>query len=305
MPAQQTAGLPGQSWLAVLVSVGLHALVLLSLVAFAAPGVPGGRPGNGIDTRVADVDVEFTLLLPEPPRPAPRPAPAVAPPPAVPVPSAVAAALPRPEAVPQPVAPAAPARPSGTEAGTGTGSGQGGGGGTTAFFHVTAHGQAIVYVIDRSASMGLNGALTAAQRELRASLERLPPTARFQVIAYNRSAEPLHVGGRADLLPATPDNKARAAALVAALRAEGGTEHLAALRRALALRPDVIYFLTDADDLRPDQVLAITQLNHGRTIIHALELRPEERRRRGAALPVLAQNNHGEYRAIVQAPSLK
>jgi hypothetical protein len=271
-------------------------------------GPPGaaGRAGRGIDTRLRDVDVEFTLILPDVPPAAsapPPPAPTV-PPAVVPIPATVAAPPSRPEPVLQPAAAEVRSGPTGPGTGRGADSGPAGDGGTTAFFHVAAHGRAIVYVIDRSASMGLNGALAAAQQELRASLERLPPTARFQVIAYNRSAEPLHVGGRADLLPATPENKARAAALVAALRAEGGTEHLPALRRALTLRPDVIYFLTDADDLRPEQVLAITQLNQGRAVIHALELHRDDRGRRGAALPVLAQHNHGEYRAVALSPSL-
>src|SRR5919198_794363 len=52
---------------------------------------------------------------------------------------------------------------------------------TTTFFQIATEGKAIVYVIDRSASMGCNGFLAAAKRELLASLERLPSTARFQV----------------------------------------------------------------------------------------------------------------------------
>ena len=61
--------------------------------------------------------------------------------------------------------------------------------GTTAFFQIVTQAKVIVYVVDRSASMGLNGSLAAAKRELLASLDRLPPSARFQVIVYNRTAQ--------------------------------------------------------------------------------------------------------------------
>jgi hypothetical protein len=170
-------------------------------------------------------------------------------------------------------------------------------GGGVSFFGIRAQGQAIVYVIDRSASMGLHGALETAKRELLSSLEYLPATARFQVIAYNRQAEPLRVGGRSELVPASRENKSAVTAQLLAIRAEGSTEHLRALQRALALQPDIIFFLTDADDLRSEQVQALTTQNHGRCVIHALQLAAtpgssEESHRR------LAQNNRGVYRRV-------
>src|SRR5581483_6193909 len=52
-----------------------------------------------------------------------------------------------------------------------------GGGKGTSFFHVGTEARSIVYVIDRSASMGLDGSYDAAKHELLASLEQLPDTA--------------------------------------------------------------------------------------------------------------------------------
>src|SRR5262249_23000898 len=150
----------------------------------------------------------------------------------------------------------------------------------------------IVYVIDRSMSMGLGGALATAKQELLASLERLPATARFQVIAYNRSAEPLLLGS-GGLEPATPEKKRRAASLIEGLDAVGGTEHVPALKRALALRPDVIYFLSDGDDLQAEQVRALTVFNRGRSIIHAIELGHTRRTGENRSLQILARENHG------------
>src|SRR5439155_9282852 len=108
-------------------------------------------------------------------------------------------------------------------------------GAATAFFGVPAAGQSVVFVIDRSASMGLAGRLDRAKREVAASLGLLPPSAKFQVIAYHRAAAPLRIRGQSGLLPATPDVVAAAVAAVEGLSAEGGTDHSRALRTALAL----------------------------------------------------------------------
>jgi hypothetical protein len=171
-------------------------------------------------------------------------------------------------------------------------------GGPTSFFQVTAHGRSFVYVIDRSASMGRNGALEAAKRELLASLELLPPETWFQIIAYNRDAQPLRIGGRTDLVPVTEENKRQVARLCESLNAEGGTEHLGALKRALLLQPDVIFFLTDADDLKAEHVQEVSRLNGGRRVIHTIELSPPNHHRNHRPLQVLARANHGQHRAV-------
>jgi hypothetical protein len=168
----------------------------------------------------------------------------------------------------------------------------------TRFFDVDAPGQTFVYVIDRSSSMGPGGGLRAAREELLRSLQQLPTSARFQIIVYNRNAEPLlpdHPG----LLEATPDNIQRVAERLGRLLAEGGTDHLPALRRALALRPDVIFFLTDADDLTNDLLRTVARLNPGRrTIIHVIELNALNRDRMDMPMHVLARENGGSYRAV-------
>jgi hypothetical protein len=140
----------------------------------------------------------------------------------------------------------------------------------TTFFGVPAAGHSVVYVVDRSASMGLGGRLGRAAREVTASLRRLPSSARFQVIAYGRAAEPLRLGGPPGLVAAEAASVEAAAAALGRLTAEGGTDHRRALRAGLALDPDVIYFLTDEDDFTPADVNDITAYNRGRTVIHAI-----------------------------------
>jgi hypothetical protein len=155
----------------------------------------------------------------------------------------------------------------------------------------------VVYVIDRSASMGPGGLLAAATRELCASLARLPPAMQFQVIIYHDQPEALFPG-RPALLPATPENTQRAARLLAEVRAEGGTDHLKALRLALSLGPEVIYLLTDADDLSDSARREVTQINRGRVVIHTIELNPANRGRADMPLQALARENRGTYRAV-------
>jgi hypothetical protein len=138
--------------------------------------------------------------------------------------------------------------------------------------------------------------LAAVKRELLASVNGLSADARFQVIFYNRRPMVLELDGGSGLVSASDENKRRVDQQIAALQAEGGTEHLAALRQALSLQPDAIFFLTDADDLTPQEVNTITQLNRGGSAIHTFEMVP--RRQADLPLQLLARRNRGTYRAV-------
>jgi hypothetical protein len=174
--------------------------------------------------------------------------------------------------------------------------------GTTAFFQIATQANAIVYVIDRSASTGLNGCLASAKRELLTSLERLPCTSRFQIVVYNRTAQVLRINGCSGLVYATSENKRFVALLLEEIPAEGGTEHVRALRQALALGPEVIFFLTDAADLRAEQIQAVTSLNRGRCVIHAIELGRGSASSGELPLYALARLNQGCYKSFSGAP---
>ena len=145
--------------------------------------------------------------------------------------------------------------------------------------------------------MGVDRKLDFARSELIASLRRLPPTMRFQVIDYNEYAKSLLVDGHCDLLPAEPAILEKAVSLLQTLEAGGNTNHLAALRRGLDLHPDVLYFLTDADDLRAEEVAAVTLRNQG-SVIHTIELTRRHISRQEGPLARLAHDNHGSYRRV-------
>jgi hypothetical protein len=186
----------------------------------------------------------------------------------------------------------------GARAGAGARNGSLGSGTTTAFFAIPTRCRRIVYVIDRSASMGPGGLFELACRELISSLERLPAAARFQVIAYNRQAEVLRIRGSSEFQAATAASLVAVRELLSQMETEGGTDHLAAIKRALLLQPDVIYLVTDAAELGAREIHAIQALNRKGTIINTIELRRSMAASGKSSLEILAGSNHGLYRSV-------
>jgi hypothetical protein len=115
-------------------------------------------------------------------------------------------------------------------------------------FGVEGTGSKFVYVFDRSASME-GPPLAAAKRQLIESLESLDNLHQFHIIFFNHRLRSFDItaGGRR-IAFGTDRNKKLAASFIGGITADGGTDRFAALKQALAYRPDVIFFLTDADD---------------------------------------------------------
>ena len=282
-------------------SLGLHAAVCCS--AYLGLGGLGTPRPVGAPTCSAKVSHNLGVVGLAAPQTEPAPARPQAPPAAtVPQPVAVARTLPeppplpgailhnlpvdvRPEAYAEPRAsgpdPPAVAPASGFLA--------------TTFFSVAAAGKSVVYVIDRSSSMSIDGRFDRAREQVIASLRQLPPAARFQVIAYDKNAFTMRLA-ESGLAVATPANVETAAAALAAMAPEGATDHVRALKLALQLRPDVIYFLTDEDDLTAADVVQVTRFNGGKASIHALCLVAPS----SADTPMrnLARRNRGEFRVV-------
>jgi hypothetical protein len=164
------------------------------------------------------------------------------------------------------------------------------------FFGAGAQARQVVFLVDRSISMGLNGGLEAAKKELLACLECLPVDTRFQVLFYNRTVERLDSTERDGLLANSTANHAIVTRRIERIQAQGGTDHLSAIRAALALEPELILLVTDGDGLTLEQVRTLTQLNHHRTVIDTIAWG------RGSdgevQLQALAQFNRGSYRRI-------
>jgi Ca-activated chloride channel family protein len=145
--------------------------------------------------------------------------------------------------------------------------------GETAFFGIRDTGTHFVYLLDASGSMA-GIPILAAKAELKKSIAALDATQQFQIIFYNDTASVMQLRGAADapMIWATEVNKTLARQSINNVVAGLGTDHMPALKKALALRPEVIYFLTDADSvLRSGDLAKIKRINQGRARIHCIE----------------------------------
>ena len=140
-------------------------------------------------------------------------------------------------------------------------------------------------------------ALRAVKPELFASLKNLDTVHQFQVIFYNERPilfTPSAAPGR--LVFATEQNKRQVQAFLDSISADGGTDHEAALKLAIRLRPDVIFFLTDGDDpkLTPRQLEKIRDMAAGITI-HTIQFGDGPQPAGNNFLVDLAHQNGGHY----------
>ncbi len=196
-----------------------------------------------------------------------------------------------------------------TSAGAGQPRAGGGAPQATSLFGARDVGNRFVYVIDRSWSMDGDGTgaspLNVAKDELAASLQRLNGSQEFQMIFYNTDG-PVTLSnhsGRFDLFWATDTQRLDAIRQLRSIQANGGTDHIPALLRALKFNPDVIFFLTDGQEPMPsdNELRDITRRNTGARI-HCIEF--------GTRTPIvdaagveagnwlqkLAAENDGQYR---------
>jgi hypothetical protein len=66
----------------------------------------------------------------------------------------------------------------------------------------------------------------------------------------------------------------------------------------LQLKPDVVFLLSDADDLAPDRVPALLRLNAGRAVLHVIELSRGRGDRPEGPLAQLARDTGGDYQRV-------
>jgi hypothetical protein len=196
----------------------------------------------------------------------------------------------------------------------GMGSGDSSGGlavGGTSLFGIPTAGRRIVYVFDRSTSMGggLYSPLSLAKAELQASLDRLTEADQFQIVFYNSSPTPFMLAPQQPprLVRATRSNQNLARGYIGSIIADGGTAHEEALVLALKMGPDTVFFLTDADEpvLNSGQLARIAGFCRGRVVLHAIEFGRGPSLGGDNFLKRIAQQNRGEYTYVdVTRPEL-
>ncbi len=143
--------------------------------------------------------------------------------------------------------------------------------------------------------------LRAAKQELLRSINRLGASHQFQIVFYNHEPQAFRpTTGPPQVVWAEEDAKRQARNFVERITAYGGTRHVKALVLALRMNPDVVFFLTDAQDpqLSGDDLARVREFNHG-AVIHAIEFGI------GAGtddadnyLRRLAAQNGGEYKYV-------
>jgi hypothetical protein len=194
---------------------------------------------------------------------------------------------------------------SGNGTSSGNGSKRGGGPKTKAtFFGVEGEGSSFVYVVDRSDSMNVYeaGPMRAAKRELLKSLSSLGEFHQFQIVFYNDSVLPLSQGGgNSRMLFANEKEKTRASRFVRSIPGDGGTEHIQPLKIGLAYAPDVLFFLTDAEEPTPSikQLRDLQQRAElSMTTIHAIQFNVGPASSDGGWIRALAEMNRGTYKYV-------
>ncbi|MEO1616900.1 MAG: VWA domain-containing protein [Planctomycetota bacterium] len=176
--------------------------------------------------------------------------------------------------------------------------------GSANLFGVSGSGNRFVYVLDRSDSMnGFGGRpLASAKAELIRSLRSLTRGQQFQVIFYNENVKPFQVSGSPlTMITGQSSEVDRAERYIASIRAFGGTKHLGALKLALRMSPDVVFFLTDADRPRPSslQLQDIQRrAEQSGTSIHAVEFGSLPNGAPDSFLRDLAAMNNGQYQYV-------
>ena len=190
--------------------------------------------------------------------------------------------------------------------GSGTGAGHfdavaalgAGGGGTgkgVGFFGTRARADTVVFVVDMSGSMNDGRRFDRAVEELIRSLNALVPAQRFFVFFYNGVTYPMLDMRTAKLMPANPGNRNKVIKWIKTLEPNGDTAPEEALEKALKLKPQVIYFLTDGEIPETTRDTAKKFNHEHKTVIHTIAFVTEE----GAdMLRGIAKDNRGKYRYV-------
>ncbi len=149
------------------------------------------------------------------------------------------------------------------------GHGTGGGGVGSGVFRGLRDGKSFAYVVDASGSMSGNR-MSRVLEELKGSVNSLEEHHRFFVVFFNKHTYAMmwpKIEKR--LIIADRRNKDRVLGWAFTVQPQEETEPQRALRMALDLKPDIVFFLTDGDI--PEETLRIVKkYRNRRTCVHTI-----------------------------------
>ncbi len=152
----------------------------------------------------------------------------------------------------------------------------------------------IVYVVDRSGSM--LSTFSGVVNELKESIGALRRTQRFHIIFFN-AGSPLENPPRR-LVSAVRSHKRAAFEFLDQIAPMGGTDPRPAMRRAFAVEPDLIYFLTDGEfDAHAQSMFSMLEKMNRLRDVRIFTI-AYVNQRGGAVLERIAREHNGEYRFV-------
>jgi hypothetical protein len=176
------------------------------------------------------------------------------------------------------------------------GSGSGGGTGKgVGFFGTRSRAESVVFIVDMSGSMNEGHRFDRATQELTRSLNALEPSQKFYIFFYNGLTRPLFDQRVNKLLPATTATRAKAIKWIKTIRPDGDTFPEDAIERALKMKPQVVFFLTDGEIPDTCRDTAKKWNTEHKTVIHTIAFEYE-----GGAeiLRGIAADNKGKFRFV-------
>ena len=143
------------------------------------------------------------------------------------------------------------------------------------FVGTSGAGKRIVFVIDASAAMGggRQTPLAHARKELAFSFQDLNESQRFQVVYFNEGTNTLPTEGVDVMIPVSPSNLKRAHTFLETVTGTGRGNPSDALLKAISLKPDLIFFLSDENAVQLDdaQIEFVKQRANG-IPIHGVQI---------------------------------
>ena len=166
------------------------------------------------------------------------------------------------------------------------------------FFGQVGNAYKVVYVVDVSASLMIY--IDQIVQQMRDSIDGLIPTQRFHIVlARPQKVEEL---SSRRLVPAIHRYKREATDFLATIKripAPGKADPIEAMKRAFAMEPELIYFLSDGDypDIEQDLEAELGKLNEGGGVaITTIGFDPSPKPR--ALLERIARNHSGHFRMV-------